>query len=187
VEKKHRTIMKNIFLVFAILFLTCVQCLLAQSQEDEKLLRKKHMEYLKPRMDGRQVKMNILFGDLNGDGKEDAFIDWCIEATDKDREVEGGGNAMMFLGCWEEGYSVYINNGKEWLLTSDKRKSEYHTDGFAFSVDFINSGKIICSREAYAEDDARCCPSLKESIYLVYQNHKLLKPEQKMVLRKKKD
>jgi hypothetical protein len=59
----------------------------AQTSTDEALLKKKHLQYLTPRLDGRTAKMKILFGDLNGDGVKDAFIDWCIEATDNDRNV----------------------------------------------------------------------------------------------------
>lgn len=59
-----------------------------QNQNDQTFIKKKHLQYLIPILDGRKAKMKILFGDLNGDGVKDAFIDWCIEATEKDR---GGG------------------------------------------------------------------------------------------------
>ena len=74
------------FLTIAIVFLA-TNIALGQSQSDEILLKEKHLQYLTPRLDGRTAKMKILFGDLNGDGIKDAFIDWCIEATDNDRDA----------------------------------------------------------------------------------------------------
>jgi hypothetical protein len=158
----------------------------AQTSTDEALLKKKHLQYLTPRLDGRTAKMKILFGDLNGDGVKDAFIDWCIEATDNDRNV-GGGNALMFLKCMEEGFAVYIKTGNEYVLSADKAKSYFTDEGFSFDADKIENGKIICSNLSYADDDPRCCPSLKRTIYLVFKNNKIEKPQQKVKVRKRQN
>lgn len=148
-----------------------------QSTNDEALLKKKHLQYLTPRLDGRTVKMTIIFGDLNGDGLKDAFIDWCIEATDNDRDA-GGGNALMFLECMEHGFSAYIKTGNEYVLAADKGKDNFSDEGFSYNAEKIENGKIICSGIAYADDDPRCCPSLKRSVFLVFSNNKIVKPDQ---------
>jgi len=157
-----------------------------QTSPDEALLKKKHLQYLTPRLDGRTAKMEILFGDLNGDGVKDAFIDWCIEATDDDRDA-GGGNALMFLQCMEEGFAVYIKTENEYVISADKGKSYFTDEGFSFEAEKIENGKIICSNLSYADDDPRCCPSLIRTIYLVFKNNKIEKPEQNVKVTKKQD
>lgn len=163
-------------LLLTIAFLT-INISSAQTSNDEAILKKKHLQYLTPRLDGRTAKIKVLFGDLNADGIKDAFIDWCIEATENDRDA-GGGNALMFLQCMEEGFSVYIKTGKEYVLTADKGKDYFTDEGFSYDVVKIENGKIICSNLSYADDDPRCCPSLKRTIYLVYKANKIIKPEQ---------
>jgi hypothetical protein len=157
-----------------------------QNANDTALLKKKHLQYITPRLDGRSAKMTILFGDLNGDGIKDAFIDYCIEATDQDTDA-GGGNALMFLQCMGQGFAVYIKTGSEYVLKADKGKDYFTDEGFAYDADKIENGKIICSNISYADDDPRCCPSLKRRIYLVFQNNKIVKPEQKVVVSKQKN
>ncbi len=168
------TTKKLLFLTVAFL---AVKISFAQTTNDEALLKNKHLQYLTPRLDGRTAKMNILFGDLNGDGFKDAFIDWCIEATDEDRDA-GGGNALMFLKCMEEGFSVYIKIGNEYVLFADKGKDYFTDGGFSYDADKIEYGKIFCSNISYADDDPRCCPSLKQTIYLVFKDNKIVKPDQ---------
>lgn len=152
---------------------------LGQKPNDIALLRKKHLQYLTPRLEGRTSKMKVIFGDLNGDGVNDAFIDWCIEATDDDQDA-GGGNALMFLQCVKEGFSVYIKTGNDYVLMADKLKNNFTDEGFSYEADKIDNGKIFCYNTSYAEDDPRCCPSLKRKIYLVFKGNKIVKPTQKV-------
>jgi hypothetical protein len=144
------------------------------SQTDEIFLKKKHLNYLSTRRDGRTVKMEILFGDLNSDGVKDAFIDWCIEANDADRNV-GGGNALMSLACIEEGFSVYINTGNNYVLSAENGKDKFTEGEPNCTVDSIENGKIICSILSYTDSDPRCCPSMKKTFYLVLKNNILVK------------
>jgi hypothetical protein len=170
------------FITFALAILvTNIAC--GQKQEDEALLEKMHLQYLTPRLEGRTTKMTILLGDLNGDGIKDAFIDWCIQATDKDRD-SGGGNALMFLECIEEGFSVYIKTGNEYVLKADKGKENFTDVGFSYDAEKIENGEIICSNLSYANYDPRCCPSLKRTIYLVFEGNKIFKPDQKIKVMK---
>jgi hypothetical protein len=157
-----------------------------QNPNDKALLKKKHLKYITPRLDGRKAKMTVLFGDLNGDGIKDAFIDYCIEATDKDRDT-GGGNAMMFLECMESGFAVYIKTGNDYILQADKGKDSFTDEGFEYNAEKIENGKIICSNISFADDDPRCCPSLKRKIYLVFQKNKIVKPNQKAKVTKQQN
>jgi hypothetical protein len=172
-------------LTLAVIILT-TNILFGQNSNDEALLKKKQLQYLTPRLDGRTAKMKVLFGDLNGDGIKDAFIDWCIEATDNDRDA-GGGNALMFLQCEEEGFTVYIKTGKEYVLIADKGKDNFTDEGFAYDAYKIENEKIFCSNISYADDDPRCCPSLKRTIYLIFQNNKIMKPDQKVKVTKQQN
>jgi hypothetical protein len=174
---------KKILSVALTLIVTSIS--IGQTSNDNALLKKKHLQYLTPRLEGRTAKMKILFGDLNGDGIKEAFIDWCIEASDKDRDA-GGGNALMFLQCMEEGFAVYIKKGNDYVLLADKGKNYFTDEGFSFDAEKIENGKIICFNLSYADKDPRCCPSLKRTIYLVFKNNKIVKPEQTAKVTKQK-
>ena len=114
---------------------------------------------------------------MNDDSIADAFVDYCIEATDKDRDV-GGGNAMMNLQCMVEGFSVYIKVATEWVLKADKVKDDFTDEGLSYNAEKVIDNKIYCSNHSFADGDARCCPSLKRTMYLMYESEKIIKPEQ---------
>lgn len=149
----------------------------AQNSSDVNFIKNKHIKYLTPRLDGRTARINVLFGDLNGDGVKDAFIEWCIQANDEDRDA-GGGNALMSLECIEEGFSVYIKEGNEYVLKADKGKEYFTEEGITYEADKIEKGKVICSNMSYSDDDPRCCPSIKRTIYLIYKNNKIIQLDQ---------
>jgi hypothetical protein len=175
--------MKTAKSFLTLLFVSCAALAFGQSKADEATIKKKHLQYLTPRLDGRKAKMKIFFDDLNKDGLKDAFIDWCIEATDDDRDV-GGGNALSFLQCMENGFSVYINTGGSFVLKADKDKDYFTDEGFAYDVDKVGNEKVYCSNMAYAEGDGRSWPTLKRSMYLKFENGKIVKPDQKVKVTK---
>ena len=160
-----------------ILLIFGVSEIYGQPSNDESFLKKKHLKYLAPKLKGRNLGRTVIFGDLNGDGIKDAFIDWCVEATDDDR-FAGGGNALMFLSCIDEGFSVYIRKGGEYVLTTNKSKDSFTDYDFSYQANKIINGKIICSTNKYANNDPRCCPSLVSTIYLIFKDNKIIKPEQ---------
>lgn len=174
----NNVILKIIFFSI-ILSLFFIFNTIAQESSDRTLIQKKQLDLLKSIKGKRKVKSKILFGDLNGDGIKDAFVDWCVEATDKDRDV-GGGNALMNLVCMEEGFTVYlkVNNSYEMAYNTNK-DFLYKQYGSEFTVDKIIDNRILCSGLFYADDDPRCCPSLNKTIYFVYRNKKLVIPSQK--------
>jgi hypothetical protein len=142
-------------------------------------ITKLHKKFLDKISKGRNVKMNILFEDLNGDKIRDAFIDYCIEPSADDFDT-GGGNAMMNMECWESGFSVYINSKNGFELKDNIDKYNLESEGLEYKVDKIENNKIICSNSAFAIEDARCCPSLKHTIFLKFINNKIIKPKQKI-------
>lgn len=133
----------------------------------------KFKTYIKPRLEGRQLKTNILEGDLNGDNQTDFVIDYCIQATEADRDA-GGGNPLMNLTCTEEGIAVYLKQGTNYTLIVDKSREGFK-ENFEISIDVIKiEGKaIVCETTSYKDDDPRCCPSLKKTTYLKLNNGKL--------------
>jgi len=82
-------------------------------------------------------------GDFTGDGIDDVAIYFSLAP-------KGGGNAIV-----GQGLSLYQNDG-----TSVKVIAGYEPD-YLFSFDKISHGRIHVEKLAYAEDDGRCCPSIK--------------------------
>ena len=149
----------------------------ASGQTTEEKVKNKFSEYMTPRLDGRELKMTVFTGDVNGDGQKDYVISYCVEATDKDRDA-GGGNAMMNLTCMLDGIAVYIKSGTDYSLKAEKSMDNfkiYTEDEVSFDVVGIEKGNILCQSTAYGKDDPRCCPSIKKSVYVKYENGKLLK------------
>jgi hypothetical protein len=140
-------------------------------------LDKKQTLFLAPLIDGRSVMTRSYFGDLNGDGIEDALVEWGLMARGKELD-NGGGNANI-SPYFMRGFSVYLKIGNAYVLKADKRDDSFEEENLSnYMVESIENGKIICSTPSYADADPRCCPSLKETIFLVFQNNEILKPNQ---------
>jgi hypothetical protein len=148
---------------------------------NENLIREMQRRHLSARLVDRDLKLKILFGDLDNDGFEDAIVEWCIKTSDADRDA-GGGNAMMFFNCLEEGFTVYQGLRNGFRLMADHDKSEFSDDGFIYSAEKIEDGKIFCFTSDYADGDPRCCPSLKRTIYLLFSGNTVTRPYQSPVI-----
>ena len=141
----------------------------------EQTVKTKFKTYITPRLDGRQLKTNVLQCDLNADNQTDFVIDYCVQATDADRDA-GGGNALMNLACMEEGIAVYLKQGSDYALSVDKSKEAFKEfDDISIKVIKIDGKAIVCETSGYKDDDPRCCPSLKKEIYLKLNKGKLEK------------
>jgi hypothetical protein len=143
----------------------------------EQTVRNKFTEYITPRLDGRELKLTIFSGDINGDGQPDFIISYCIQATDKDRDA-GGGNALMNLVCMQDGIAAYIKSGNDYILKAEKSMDNFkiYTDNeIFFEVKGIENGKILCQSTAYGPADPRCCPTVTKKVYVKYENGKLIK------------
>ena len=81
-------------------------------------------------------------------------------------------------------FTFYIHKNNSYELVADKNKNNFTDEGFSYQVEKIENGKIICSCSAYSDDDPRCCPSLKRTIYLKITGNKIEMPDQKVKISK---
>lgn len=82
-------------------------------------------------------------GDFTGDGIEDVAIYYSLAPS-------GGGNAIV-----GQGLSLYENKGNDVKVIAG-----YEPD-YLFGFDRISNGRIYVEKLEYAENDGRCCPSIK--------------------------
>ena len=94
---------------------------------------------------------DVFFGDLNGDGSEEALLYFGLSAR--------GGNAMT-----GSGFVVYKyeDNKLTFLLDYDLKGG---------IVKSIKEGVIYCIKFDYATGDAGCCPTIKRPFKLIYEGN----------------
>ncbi|MCX6313593.1 MAG: hypothetical protein NTX08_02515 [Sphingobacteriales bacterium] len=134
---------------------------------DKSEVKKLFLQYLPKISGGRKLNAadkwdgyEITLADINGDNLVDAVVYYSLEPTMDDA---GGGNAILYL----PGLVAYINTGKN-LIMAD------HTDDFyAEGLTKIINGVIFLEGHDYANDDPRCCPSIKTTMKFVLKNNKL--------------
>jgi hypothetical protein len=140
----------------------------------EKINKKIHNK-LSKQVEGRKINTDIFFGDIDNDGNQDAFVYYCVEPKDEDLNV-GGGNAMMNMKCWESGIVSYLNKGNEFILKQLIDIYKLSDEGIVdFKAEKMENGEMICSYLTYADNDPRCCPSLKHTISLFLKNDVIYK------------
>lgn len=83
-------------------------------------------------------------GDFTGDGIEDVVIHFSLDSDE-------GGNTSI------PGLILYQNSGYDVKFIAEYKPSSL------FSFDKINNGSIYVELLEFAEDDARCCPSIRTS------------------------
>jgi hypothetical protein len=140
---------------------------------DKKIVRDAFLKYLPDIADGRKLNSfwktddgngyKILIGDLNGDNLFDGIVSYSLEPTLDDNG--GGGNAISEI----PGIVVFLNTGKNITIAD-------HTEDFGGArneLKKISNGVIILEGLDYADDDARCCPTLKTQTKIVLRNNKL--------------
>lgn len=100
----------------------------------------------------------ILDGDLDGDGDEDAAVQFTIEGM-------GGGNNYGFY------LAVFRNeNGKFTAVTDEVIGGKLNRD-----VEFkkIENGKMYFDTKSYGKDDGACCPSIPGKTGYILEGNKL--------------
>lgn len=125
-------------------------------EEAVKLAMKQFEEYLPNILktyDGVIDLQEPNVGDFTGDGIDDVAVYWDI--------VPEGGNALI-----GQGLSLYRNDGHKVKVIAG-----YEPD-YLFAFDTIKNGKIIVEKLEYAEEDGRCCPSIKTSHALTIKGNK---------------
>lgn len=100
----------------------------------------------------------IIYGDLDGDGDEDAAAKFTIEGM-------GGGNNYAFY------LAVFRNeNGKLKGVTDDAIGGKMNRD---VTFTKVENGKMFFDTKGYAEDDGACCPSIEGKTTYILENDKL--------------
>ncbi len=101
----------------------------------------------------------IIDGDLDGDGDEDAAVQFTIEGM-------GGGNNYGFY------LAVFRNeNGKFTAVTDEVIGGKLNRD---ITFTKIENGKLFFDTKAYAKDDGACCPSLAGKTSYILDGKKLV-------------
>ncbi|HSS20152.1 MAG TPA: toll/interleukin-1 receptor domain-containing protein [Pyrinomonadaceae bacterium] len=102
-----------------------------------------------------QIMRNVVYGDLNGDGKDDAAVSFCVRPT----APAGPGHCTVLVFTDEKGTLKYLGE----YLTPDN-------DEFRLtSAQEITNGKIICTTLALRRNQ----PSIKGLIKLVVSGTKI--------------
>ncbi|MCD9853454.1 hypothetical protein LUD75_01965 [Epilithonimonas sp. JDS] len=94
-------------------------------------------------------------GDFTGDGIDDVAIYFSLSP-------KGGGNALV-----GQGLTLYQNDGKRVKVIGG-----FEPD-YLFSFKKISNGKIYVEKLEYAEEDGRCCPSIKTEHILTISGNKV--------------
>jgi hypothetical protein len=141
------------------------------------IVKKAFLQYLPDISDGRKLNayfktedgtgFKIVIGDLNGDGLNDAVVDYSLNPDSENNE---GGHAINEI----PGLVGFINTGKTLIIT-DHSASFGGNFGSRNDLKKINNGVIILEGREYSENDPRCCPSLKTTTELVLRDGKLTK------------
>ena len=106
----------------------------------------------------------IIYGDLDGDGDEDAAAQFTIEGM-------GGGNNY---GFW---LAVFKNdNGKFTGITDEVIGGKMNRN---VSLTKIEDGKIHLDTTEYDKDDGACCPSIEGKTSYILQGNKLVEKKLK--------
>ena len=135
---------------------------------DKETVKKLFLKSLPDFSEGRTLSTcNIIIGDLNGDDLLDAVVDYGFEPTYEDN---GGGNAISEI----PGLIAFINNGQS-LKIVDSSEDFGGNFGSRNDLKKISNGVIILQGLDYAEEDSRCCPSIKTTTKIILRNNKLTK------------
>lgn len=104
----------------------------------------------------------IHFVDVDGDGMQDAIVFFTIEGMD------GGNNYEQYL-------TVLKGRPSGYLLLDTAQVGGRDLPGRASDErPAVKERRITIQRTEYADEDARCCPSIKSSITLVLQGSRLV-------------
>jgi len=105
----------------------------------------------------------ILYGDIDGDGDEDAIVQFTIEGM-------GGGNNYGFsLAAFKN------DDGKLTAITDEVVGGKMNRE---VELKRIEKGVIYLDTKEYAENDGACCPSIAGKTSFVLEGKKLVEKKQ---------
>jgi len=126
--------------------------------EAVKLATAQFEAYLPKILESHEAGIDLqepITGDFTGDGIDDVAIYFSLSPKD-------GGNALV-----GQGLTLYQNDGKRVKVIAG-----YEPD-YLFSFTKISNGKIYVEKLEYAEEDGRCCPSIKTEHILTISGNKV--------------
>ncbi len=133
---------------------------------DKSAIKTAFLTYLPNISGGRKLSTCIvILGDLNGDKLIDGIVDYGLEPTYEDN---GGGNSISEI----PGLIAFTNTGTN-LIVADHSENFGGNFGSRNELKKISNGIVFLEVLDYAEDDARCCPTLKTTTKLILRNNKL--------------
>jgi hypothetical protein len=100
---------------------------------------------------------NYAYGDIDGDGKEDAAVVYTLEG------VRGGNDWLRFLAV-----KLSSENGR--IIFQQVGGKDIRAVG---NIKIVN-GNIVASILEYAPSDASCCPSISKIVNFVIKHGKLI-------------
>lgn len=103
----------------------------------------------------------IHFIDVDGDGVQDALVFVTIEG------MEGGNNYDQYLTVLKGQASGFIMLDTVLVGGGDKGAASYE-------LPIVKERRITIQRSEYADEDSRCCPSIKSSITFELLDSKLV-------------
>jgi hypothetical protein len=103
----------------------------------------------------------IHFVDVDGDGVQDAIVFFTIEG------MAGGNNYEQYL-------TILKGQPSGFLLLDTALIGGGSMGGASYEPPAIKERRITIQRTEYADEDSRCCPSIKSNITLVLQGSKLV-------------
>lgn len=137
----------------------------ALKEESKKLTKNeiislsgRHFKEFKKNLTSRNTEISgfkSYIGDYTGDGIEDVVINYGIEPTD-------GGN-------WHTGGLMLYKN-----VGNDISFIQNYSPDYSFTFNKISGGNIIITKDDYADEDPRCCPSLHKTIKLKVNGSKII-------------
>lgn len=105
----------------------------------------------------------ILYGDIDGDGDDDAIVQFTIEGM-------GGGNNYGFsLAAFKN------DDGKLTAITDEVVGGKMNRE---VELKRIEKGVIYLDTKEYAENDGACCPSIEGKTSFVLEGKKLVEKKQ---------
>jgi hypothetical protein len=130
---------------------------LSESKMTKKDVQKKFNEIRKEFDKADEILGNtdIKIGDINGDGKDDALVNYVIVPKD--------GNIVL-----RSGVVIYSNDGEKlnFILKYDFPYTAY--------VDKIKDNLLFCIRTEFRPTDPACCPSVKKPFKMKLEDNKLV-------------
>lgn len=100
----------------------------------------------------------ILYGDLDGDGDEDAAVQFTIEG------MGGGNNYIFYLAIFKN------ENGKLTPVTDEAIGGKMNRN---IELKKIENGKMFFDTQEYDADDGACCPSIEGKTAYILEGNKL--------------